>query len=65
MNAFFIVLIVLAMLAVLASLFAGLFVMARGGELDKKYSNRLMRARVMLQGVAVLLFIIAIAMADK
>ena len=65
MSPFFLILIVLAMLAVLASLFAGLFVMARGGAMDKKYSNRLMRARVMLQGLAVLLFVIAIAMNGK
>lgn len=62
MSTFFFILIALSMLAVLISLFAGLYVMARGGELDKKYSNRLMRARIMLQGLAVLLFVIALAM---
>jgi hypothetical protein len=32
--------------------------MAKGGEFNKKYGNKLMRARVALQGLAILLFII-------
>lgn len=60
MSGFFFVLMVLAMLAVLASLVLGLFVMAKGGETSKKYSNRLMQARVTLQGLALLLFALAL-----
>ena len=34
-------------------LFAGIFMMAKGGTANKKYSNKIMRARVILQGVAI------------
>ncbi len=49
------ILLILAMLATLGVLFAGLFAMARGGEFNRKHGNRLMRWRVVLQGTAVLL----------
>ncbi len=49
------ILLILAMLATLGVLFAGLFAMARGGEFNRKHGNRLMRWRVVLQGAAVLL----------
>src|ERR1700689_3539079 len=48
------ILVVLAMLAVLASLFGGIINMAIGG--DPKRSNMFMRYRVWLQGLALLLF---------
>lgn len=48
----------IAMLAVLAVLVAGVVVMAKGGEKDKKYSNKLMQARVYLQGLALLILAI-------
>lgn len=60
MANFFFILMILAMLAVLASLFVGLFAMARGGEFNAKYGNKLMRLRVLFQGVAVILFIAAV-----
>ena len=60
MTSLFLVLLVLAMLAVLASLFAGLISMAKGGAFNAKYGNLLMRWRVALQGLAVLLFIAAV-----
>jgi uncharacterized BrkB/YihY/UPF0761 family membrane protein len=50
------ILVVLAMLAVLASLFGGIINMAVGG--DPKRSNMFMRYRVWLQGLALLLFAI-------
>jgi len=53
------VLVVIAMLLTLAVLFAGLFSMARGGAFNEKYGNRLMRLRVILQAVALLLFVLA------
>lgn len=56
----FAILIILAMLAVLGSLVLGLGVMVKGGETSKKYSNKLMQARVTLQGIALLLFALAI-----
>lgn len=59
MSIFFILMAV-AMLAVLISLALGIVVMAKGGETSKKYSNKLMQARVTLQGLALLLFALAI-----
>ena len=60
MSGVFIVLIVLAMLAVVASLALGVFFMAKGGEDNKKYANKLMQARVTLQGIALLFFALAL-----
>ncbi len=50
------ILVVLAMLAVLASLFGGIINMAMGG--DPKRSNMFMRYRIWFQGGALLLFVI-------
>ncbi|MFC4351800.1 twin transmembrane helix small protein [Fodinicurvata halophila] len=63
MNAFMMILVVIAMLMTLGVLFAGLFSMARGGEFNRKYGNKLMRWRIIMQGVALVLF--ALAMAAK
>ncbi len=41
----------------LAVLFAGVFAMARGGEFNRKWGNKLMRARVGTQGLAILLLL--------
>lgn len=60
MNGILLVLVGAALLAVLASLLAGVFVMARGGERDRLWSNRLMRLRVGLQGLALVLFLLAL-----
>ena len=49
------VLLFITMVAVLIVMTAGIVVMARGGEVNKKHANRLMQMRVLLQGVALLL----------
>ncbi len=49
-------LMVIALVAVVLVLLAGIFTMAKGGEFNKKYGNRLMRVRVALQAFAVLVF---------
>ncbi len=46
-----------ALAAVVLVLFAGLFTMARGGEFGRRHGNKLMRARVALQALAVLLML--------
>ncbi len=51
---------IIAMVAVLASLAVGLFGMVKGGEFNKKYGNKLMRMRVTLQGLALALFVLAV-----
>lgn len=47
------IVIVLAMLAVVASLVMGFYAVARGGEYARQNSNKFMRYRVMTQAVAV------------
>ena len=64
MSNLFFVLLILAMLAVLATLFVGLFAMAQGGEFNRRHGNRLMRLRVLLQGIALILFIAAVVSAS-
>ncbi len=49
----------LAMLSVLGVLVVGIVSMVKGGEFNKKYGNRLMRARVILQGVALAMLALA------
>ncbi len=56
------VVLIIALVATLGVLFAGLFSMARGGEFNRKYGNRLMRWRVALQGMALLLLAILMLM---
>lgn len=48
-------LLVVAMAAVALVLLTGIVGFAFGGEFNRRYGNRLMRARVMLQFVAVIL----------
>lgn len=55
------VLLIILMLAVLAVLFIGLGSMLTGGEFNKKYGNKLMQARVWLQALALLVFILLVA----
>ena len=50
--------ILVFMAVTLGILLTGLFSMARGGEFDKRNANKLMRWRVVAQGIAILLFII-------
>jgi Hypoxia induced protein conserved region len=52
------ILIILALVTVAAILIAGLVVMAIGGEVAGKWSNKLMRYRVLAQGIAVLVLLL-------
>ena len=58
MNVFIIMMIV-AMFATLASLGVGLFSMVKGGDFNKKHGNKIMQLRVTLQGLAILFFALA------
>jgi hypothetical protein len=58
-NILFIAL-VLAMFATLGALVAGIVVMTKGGALNQKYGQKLMRLRVFLQGLALVLFALAL-----
>ena len=56
----FTVLLIIAMLMTLGVLFAGLITMARGPEYSRKYGNKLMRWRIIMQGIAILIFLLAV-----
>ncbi len=60
MKGFFFALVIIALLITLGVLATGMIAMARGGEFNAKYGNKLMRARVIAQGVALALFAIAV-----
>src|SRR3546814_5155530 len=60
METFFFVLVLIAMFVTLGVLATGIIGMARGGEFNAKYGNKLMRARVIAQGIALALFAIAV-----
>jgi len=53
-----------AMVLTLIALSAGIIGMIMGGEFNRKYGNRLMRARVTLQGIALALFALALITAN-
>ncbi len=55
MNEVLTVLVVVALVATLAVLLAGVVAMAKGGAFDRKWGNKLMRARVAMQALAVTL----------
>lgn len=54
------VVIVLALLATVASLAWGIGSMAHGGDYDARHSTQLMTSRIVFQGIAVLLLIMAL-----
>jgi hypothetical protein len=60
MKTFFFVLVLIAMFITLGVLATGIIAMTKGGEFNAKYGNKLMRARVIAQGVAIALFAIAV-----
>jgi tetrahydromethanopterin S-methyltransferase subunit G len=55
-------LIGLFLAAVVATLFTGLLGMMQAGEFNKRYGNKLMRLRVILQGITIALFMIYIVL---
>ncbi len=65
MNGILIALAVLAMICVLVVLVIGLVGMIRGGEFNRKYGNKLMQARVVLQGVALALLALVFFLSQK
>ena len=65
MSGLFVICIVIAMIATLGVLITGVIGMARGGDFNRKNANKLMRARVALQAVAVGLFAIILLLIGK
>ena len=59
MSVVFLILGLVAMVGVVVSLFAGLLSMTHGGAFNQRHGNRLMQARVMLQGMAIVFLALA------
>lgn len=59
MDKLFFIAALVSMAGVLASLLLGLFAMAKGGEKDHKTSNKMMRARVIMQALAIFFLLLA------
>ena len=53
MKTFLSIALIIMLFAVVGVLFLGVFSMSKGGEFNRKYGNRLMRWRIILQGTAV------------
>ncbi len=62
MNTIFTVLLFLAMAATVGALVWGLIAMARGGEFNAKWSNKMMRYRVLFQAIALAVFAILLSL---
>ena len=58
-------LIPISLLAVLAVLGTGIYAMFKGGDFNKKYSNKLMRLRITLQFVAIVIIMSALYFATN
>lgn len=54
---------VAACLATLAVLVFGVITFARGGEFNRKHSNKIMRARLAMQAIAVVLILLTVWLA--
>ena len=63
MNALTIV-IVVALLMTVGLIGTGIWSMAHGGEFDQRHSTQLMIARVGMQGITLLLLVVAIFLAQ-
>jgi heme/copper-type cytochrome/quinol oxidase subunit 2 len=53
-------LIPISLLAVLAVVGTGIYAMFKGGDFNKKYSNKLMRLRITLQFIAIVIIMSAL-----
>jgi uncharacterized membrane protein YozB (DUF420 family) len=55
------VFLIIFMALALGSLLVGVFAMGKGGDFNKKNSNKLMRYRILFQALAVLFFVLYMA----
>ena len=65
MSSIFLILAIVTCLAVLIILMFGIGSFAKGGNFGRKYSNKLMRWRIIAQAVAVLLIIVFVYFEKK
>ncbi|MEH6525634.1 MAG: twin transmembrane helix small protein [Sneathiella sp.] len=52
--------IIAAVVATALVLLFGVLTMARGGEFNRKYGNKLMRLRILMQAIAVVLIMLSL-----
>jgi len=65
MNDVILVLLAVTLAVVVIVLLTGVVGMARGGDFNARYGNKLMRLRVILQGLAIVLFILLVVTSDR
>ena len=65
MNDVILVLLAVTLAVVVIVLLTGVVGMARGGDFNARYGNKLMRLRVILQGLAVVLFLLLVVTASR
>ena len=65
MSSIFLILVIVTCLVVLIILMFGIGSFAKGGNFGRKYSNKLMRWRIIAQAVAVLLIIVFVYFEKK
>jgi hypothetical protein len=65
MNTFSLIAIFVCLAAVLGVLFFGLYAMMRGGEFGRKWSNKLMQMRVLLQAGAIGVMMLVVYLAKR
>jgi hypothetical protein len=65
MNTVILILLAATLAAVVIVLITGVVGMARGGDFNAKYGNKLMRLRVILQGLAIVLFLLFVVTASR
>lgn len=59
MSTIFIILAIIFALATLATLLVGVFGLGTGGAFNQRYGNKLMRCRVLFQGLAIVSLMLA------
>ena len=59
------ILLAVSLAAVMLVLIVGVIAMARGGEFNRKYGNKMMRWRVAIQAFAVVLIVIFVIAASQ
>jgi|TARA_A100001015_G_scaffold309499_1_gene409087 hypothetical protein len=62
---FYYILIPISVAAVVFVLATGIYGMMKGGEFNRKYSNKLMRLRILLQFIAILIIMSAVYLASR
>ena len=65
MSEIFLYLSIAACLVVLAVLTFGVVVFARGGDFNRKWSNKIMRLRLVTQAIAVVLILATVLLAQS